>query len=121
MTSVNTGPGGTVDLDNLFTYHPPTPEQVGLYEALRSSGLDLATAIAVMCPPGPDRTKAIGAVREAVMWANASIATGNSPAADENDHEAVVEAVQQAQHRSAGRWARIVEGARQRLAEARGE
>lgn len=54
-----------IDLQHLFTYHEP---QEG-YERLRSAALTFARVI----PAGPDRTAAI---REAVMTANAGIATG---------------------------------------------
>ena len=64
----------------LFTYHPPTPEQVELYVQIRTAGESLARVIHVCCPGGPDRTAAIRKVREAVMTANASIATDNAAA-----------------------------------------
>lgn len=63
-------------LENLFTYHAPTEHQVEAYNAIRLQGLALARTIERTCPPSPDRTDAIRKVREAVMTANASIATG---------------------------------------------
>lgn len=72
---VSVGPGGNIDLDNLFTYHPPTEDQVLIYEALREMGKTFATLIGQVCPSSPDRTRAINHVRDAVMVANASIAT----------------------------------------------
>lgn len=71
---INLGPGGNVDLDHLFSYHAPTPEQIPLYEALRAKGGEFARLIGALCPPGPDRSHAIRQVRDAVMWANAAIA-----------------------------------------------
>lgn len=71
---VNIGPGGNADIANWFTYHPPTHEQIPLYEAIRAKGGELATLIANVCPPGPDRSTALRSVRESVMWANAAIA-----------------------------------------------
>lgn len=73
-TLVNTGPGGTLDLDNVFTYHAPTEEQIADYRKIRETGHDLAAIIAVLCPPCPERSTALAKVREAVMWANAGIA-----------------------------------------------
>lgn len=70
---VNSGPGGNLDLDNVFTYHAPFGDQVIRYAALRNAGWELARLIA-SCPPSPERSTAIAKVREAVMWANASIA-----------------------------------------------
>jgi len=68
-------------LDDLFTFHPPTPEQVEAYQGIRQMARVLAGTIWSLCPPGPDRTAAIRKVREAVMTANASIATHNAAAA----------------------------------------
>ena len=74
------GPGGQLDLDNAFTYHPPKPDQIARYGALRGSGRTLAEKIAEFCPPSPERSTAIAKVREAIMWANASIACNEPPA-----------------------------------------
>lgn len=64
------------DLQHLFTYHEPQEGQVPLYERLRSAALTFARVIDESVPAGPDRTAAIRKVREAVMTANAGIATG---------------------------------------------
>ncbi|HPS78984.1 MAG TPA: hypothetical protein PLS53_12575 [Thermoanaerobaculaceae bacterium] len=66
----------TNDLDNLFTYHPPTPEQAERYHKLRRSAKAFAELIVECTPPGPDQSAAIRKVREAVMTANAAIACG---------------------------------------------
>lgn len=79
-TRVNVGPGGSLDLDNVFTYHPPTGDQIARYADLRSTGRLLATSIDAHCPPSPERSTAIAKVREAVMWANAAIACNEPPA-----------------------------------------
>ena len=63
---------------NLFTYHPPQgSEDVERYERIREAGLAFATAIVTDAPASPDRSTAVRAVREAVMWANAAIATAS--------------------------------------------
>lgn len=64
------------NLDNWFTHHPPTAEQVEAYEKLRNAGYSLAAAIVDLTPPSSDQTAAIRKVREAVMTANAAIACG---------------------------------------------
>ncbi len=61
-------------LQNWFTYHPPTPEDVDRYKKVRDAALDFARVISAECPPGADATTAIRKVREAVMTANAAIA-----------------------------------------------
>jgi len=81
------GPDGTVGvpvkaakdaIEELFTYHKPTLVQEGYYRQIREAAKALAWCIDVCCPPGPDQTTAVRKIREAVMTANASIATGNA-------------------------------------------
>jgi hypothetical protein len=64
-----------IDLENVFTYHPPTgPEQIATYQRVRDGGKALAQLIDASAPDGPEKTLAIRKVQEAVMWANAGIA-----------------------------------------------
>lgn len=63
-------------LQNWFTYHSPTPEQLPKYQAIREAGLNLAAVIVQNSPASADQTAAVRKVREAVMTANASIACG---------------------------------------------
>jgi hypothetical protein len=63
-------------IENWFTYHAPSPDQLVAYEKLRSSAKDFAKAINDLVPDSPDKTAAIRKVREAVMTANAAIACG---------------------------------------------
>lgn len=65
-------------IEELFTYHSPTPEQAQSYLRIREAAKALARVIDAECPGGPDRTAAVRHVREAVMTANASIATNNA-------------------------------------------
>lgn len=65
-------------IETLFTYHAPTGDQPERYKRIRNAAKALAREIDQSCPAGPDRTTAVRAVREAVMWANASIATNNA-------------------------------------------
>lgn len=61
-------------LENWFTYHSPTPEQLPKYQAIREAGLNLATVIVENSPASADQTAAIRKIREACMEANAAIA-----------------------------------------------
>ena len=62
------------ELNNYFTYHAPTEDQVTLYNQIRESALAFAEIICGCTPPGADQTAAIRKVREAVMTANAALA-----------------------------------------------
>ena len=61
-------------LDKDFSYHPPKPDQVPRYVEIRDAAKLFATAILVDCPPSRERSLALTALEESVMWANASIA-----------------------------------------------
>lgn len=63
-------------LDNWFTYHSPTPDQLPKYVEIRDAGRLLAEVIVKNTPESADQSFAIRLLREAVMTANASIACG---------------------------------------------
>ena len=63
-----------MDLENIFTYHAPTTEQLTAYEAIRASAKILAVMICNYVPVGADQTAAIRKLRECVFTANAGIA-----------------------------------------------
>lgn len=63
-------------LQNWFTYHSPTDEQIPKYQAIREAGLALATVINDNLPDSADKTASIRKVREAVMTANQGLACG---------------------------------------------
>ena len=65
-------------IEELFTYHAPTGDQPAKYLKIREAAKALPRVIDKCCEPGPDRSAAIRHVREAVMTANASIATHNA-------------------------------------------
>ena len=67
-------PFSNPDIENRFTYHPPTGDQPARYEALRSVAKAMATTIVSLCPDSRERSKALTDLQQAVMWANASIA-----------------------------------------------
>jgi hypothetical protein len=60
----------------VFTYHPPTPEQMIQYEVIRRKAMELVEVIVKNSPRSADQSTAIRRVREAVMSANAAIALG---------------------------------------------
>jgi hypothetical protein len=64
------------ELDNWFTYHPPTGDQPQKYEELRAAGKAFAETIVKLTPVSTDQTAAVRKVREAVFTANAAIACG---------------------------------------------
>lgn len=66
--------GFALDLDHIFTYHPPTPEQLPKYEEIRAAARTFAQVVIDNTPPGADQSAAIRYIREAVMTANAAIA-----------------------------------------------
>ena len=71
------------DVQNTFTYHPPTGTQTKRYEGLRIAAARVARAFMQDCPESAERTLAIRALQQAVMWANASIAINEVPATPE--------------------------------------
>lgn len=62
------------DLDNRFTYHAPKPGQPAKYEAIRDKAHWLAAFINETAPESREKSLALTALEECVMWANASIA-----------------------------------------------
>ena len=66
-------------LQNWFTHHPPTDQRtIESYELIRAAGLAFATVIRDLTPPSKDQTEAIRLARNAVFFANASIACGGA-------------------------------------------
>jgi hypothetical protein len=57
-----------------FMYHTPKPNQVSRYKEIRDEARDFAEVILVSCPSSRERSLAMTALEESVMWANASIA-----------------------------------------------
>lgn len=64
------------DLDNWFTHHPPSGDQLEAYRNIRAAGLVFARIVVDNTPASADQTAAVRKIREAVMTANASIACG---------------------------------------------
>lgn len=62
------------DIDNRFMYHPPKSGQTESYLMVRAVAKTLAELINEVCPDSREKSLAMTAIEEAVMWANASIA-----------------------------------------------
>lgn len=58
----------------VFTYQPPSPEQVKQYTAIREAAGRMAFAILDNTPVCADQQAALRLLRECVMTANAAIA-----------------------------------------------
>jgi hypothetical protein len=67
------------ELANRFTYHPPTPEQIPLYETIREGGRELAAFIVAHTPESREQSLAVTSIEAAVMWANAAVARRSQP------------------------------------------
>lgn len=63
-------------LDHLFSYHPPDPEDIPRFAAIREAARAYAAVLLQNTPSSADQAAALRAIRESVAWANASIALG---------------------------------------------
>lgn len=87
----NIGPGGSLDLDHVFTYHAPHGDQIERYAELREHGRRFAMLLAELVPGSVERSTALSRLREVVMWANAGIAC-NEPEPAERPRRRFTEA-----------------------------
>lgn len=71
-------PAQESELTNRFTYHAPKDNQIPRYGDLREQGRFLAIDIISRTPPGREQALALTALEEAIFWANAAIARGES-------------------------------------------
>lgn len=63
------------DLDNRFTYHPPTnPAVRRRHERAREIARTTAELLVDVMPPGREASLAITHLEESLFWANAAIA-----------------------------------------------
>lgn len=64
------------DIDNRFTYHPPSAEndQPARYEQIRAEGKKLAHLLDDLVPDSREKSLAITHLEEVVFWSNAAIA-----------------------------------------------
>jgi hypothetical protein len=63
-------------INDSFTYHPPKPDQIPRYTALREQYRQTALMVAKYTPPGRERATALTQLQLSVMLANAAIACG---------------------------------------------
>lgn len=66
-------------IEERFTYHAPTPEQIERLARVREKAKELAYVIDECCPGSPDRTAAMRQLEEAVMTANKAIVLEGVP------------------------------------------
>jgi hypothetical protein len=69
----NLNPDERAAIDELFTYHAPTEDQIESLALVRGQAKQLADVMVMCCPRSADRSAALRLLREAVMTANASI------------------------------------------------
>lgn len=62
------------DLEKRFTYHPPKGDQAVRYAQIRADAKQFALMIDELAPDSREKSLAVTALEEAVMWANAAIA-----------------------------------------------
>lgn len=67
------------DIENWFSYHAPTPEQLVQYGEVRTAAKIFAETINRHVPAGADKTAAMRKLRDTVMAANAAIACYAAP------------------------------------------
>lgn len=63
-------------LDNWFTYHAPSADQLPKYLAIREAGRVFAAVVIANTPESADQSVAIRKIRETVMISNQAIACG---------------------------------------------
>ena len=64
----------SLDIENIYKYHPPKEGQAQQYGAIRAKAKELAELIQAACPNSRERAVAFTNLETAVMWANAAIA-----------------------------------------------
>jgi len=66
------------DIEDVFTYHPPSEEQRQKYEVIRAKAKELAQVLVDELPECADKSAALRKLRESVMTANAAVALKGS-------------------------------------------
>ncbi len=62
------------NLDEVFTYHVPTPEQRECYAEINEAAKAFASTVLRVCQSGREQSIALTHIQEARMMANAAIA-----------------------------------------------
>lgn len=68
------------DIENVFKYHKPLPDQGLRYEAIRAAARDFARLLEKSCPESREKSIALTKLQETVMFANAAIAINEKEA-----------------------------------------
>lgn len=63
-----------LDLEQIYTYHPPFGTQQERYVAIREMAKKMAALVEQSCPASREASLAQTAIQQSVMWANAAIA-----------------------------------------------
>ena len=63
-----------LQISEIFTYHPPTPQRAAVHEMIRDMMADVAQTVNGQLPDCREKSLAITAIQEASMWANAALA-----------------------------------------------
>ena len=63
-----------MDIDQTFTYHAPSPDQIERMADIREHARLFAHKIEAHCPPSHERGFALRQLQQVSMWANAAIA-----------------------------------------------
>jgi hypothetical protein len=66
------------DIENWFTYHAPTEDQIPKYHIIREAAKTFCKILVANTPQSADQSAAVRLLRECVMTANAAIATNNN-------------------------------------------
>lgn len=69
----------TTGLEERFTFHPATPETGPAHDAVRSRCRELASWFDEVLPDSREKSLALTAVQEAMMWANGAVAIHGVP------------------------------------------
>ena len=62
------------DIDNRFTYHPPSADQITVYGEIRDRARDFAHYLNATLPESREKALSLTKLEEAVMHANSCIA-----------------------------------------------
>jgi hypothetical protein len=62
------------DLEDRFTFHPATDKTGPLHDDVRRKHLLMAVWVNEMVPDSREKSLALTALQEAMMWANAAVA-----------------------------------------------
>lgn len=67
-------PSDKKELDNWFSYHPPTTEKLVAYDKIRNDSRAIAEYVVANVPESADRAAALRSLRNTVMAINLAIA-----------------------------------------------